>query len=134
MVQTEIKVRVSETDLLGVVYYGNFFTYFEVARFDYLASCGCSSEEISNFLKNSYILEAHCIYKSPARVLDIITLEIDVYQIREKTFRFTYRVKKQSSGDLIAEGYTVGVFVDASGKSIPIPKWFRKKIAPQRSE
>ncbi|HBC73432.1 MAG TPA: hypothetical protein DC017_00990, partial [Candidatus Wallbacteria bacterium] len=37
---TTLRVRYAETDTMGVVYYGNYFTWFEVARTDALRQIG----------------------------------------------------------------------------------------------
>ena len=33
---TQIRVRYKDTDTMSVVYYGNYLTYFEVGRVEYL--------------------------------------------------------------------------------------------------
>ena len=38
--EIEIRVRYGETDRMGYVYYGNYATYFEVARVELLRSLG----------------------------------------------------------------------------------------------
>jgi len=35
-----VRVRYAETDAMGVVYYANYLTYFEVARVEYLRAAG----------------------------------------------------------------------------------------------
>jgi acyl-CoA thioesterase FadM len=37
-----VYTRIAETDALGVVYYGNVFVYFEVARHEFLKEIGCT--------------------------------------------------------------------------------------------
>ena len=39
---TDIRVRLPETDAMGIVFHGNFFTYLEVGRVDYLRNLGLS--------------------------------------------------------------------------------------------
>ncbi len=34
--EVQVRVRYAETDRMGLVYYGNYFTYFEVGRTDLL--------------------------------------------------------------------------------------------------
>ncbi len=38
--ETTIRVRYAETDTMGVVYYGNYLTYFEVGRVEFLRQHG----------------------------------------------------------------------------------------------
>lgn len=39
---TEIEARYAETDKMGVIYHGNYATWFEVARLDYISKLGFS--------------------------------------------------------------------------------------------
>ena len=41
---TEIEARYQETDKMGVIYHGNYATWFEVARTDYIRKLGFSYE------------------------------------------------------------------------------------------
>ena len=38
--QTKIRVRYKDTDCMGVVYYGNYLTYFEVGRAELMRKLG----------------------------------------------------------------------------------------------
>ncbi len=42
----QLRVRYAETDGMGVVYYGNYLTWFEVGRTDLLRQLGQSYREI----------------------------------------------------------------------------------------
>ena len=46
--QTELRVRYAETDRMGYCYYGNFATYFEVARVEALRSLGISYRRLED--------------------------------------------------------------------------------------
>ncbi len=50
MIEKDIKVRVrySETDKMGYVYYGNYATYFEVARVEMLREMGVNYKDIED--------------------------------------------------------------------------------------
>ena len=41
-----VRVRYAETDKMGVVYYANYFVWFEVARADLLRSLGWTYREM----------------------------------------------------------------------------------------
>ena len=43
---TEIEPRYQETDKMGVIYHGNYATWFEVARTDYIRKLGFSYADI----------------------------------------------------------------------------------------
>jgi acyl-CoA thioester hydrolase len=44
--ETKIRVRYAETDQMGFVYYGNYATYYEVARVESLRSLGFSYKSL----------------------------------------------------------------------------------------
>ncbi|MBV8878369.1 MAG: hypothetical protein JO332_00255, partial [Planctomycetaceae bacterium] len=62
---TDIRVRLPETDSLGVVYHGCFLTYFDVARMDYLRGL----DLLEQFRKGeslNLVVHASADFKSPA--------------------------------------------------------------------
>jgi acyl-CoA thioesterase FadM len=44
--ETTVRVRYAETDTMGVVYYGNYLTYFEVGRVEFLRQHGLPMSEV----------------------------------------------------------------------------------------
>ena len=67
-VDTPIKVRYGETDMMGVVYHANYLLYFEDARIDFLDALDFSySEQIEGAGFMSAIHAVEIQYKSPLR-------------------------------------------------------------------
>ena len=67
-VDTPIKVRYDETDMMGVVYHANYLLYFEDARIDFLDALDFSySEQIEGAGFMSPIHAVEIQYKSPLR-------------------------------------------------------------------
>ncbi len=67
-VDTPIKVRYGETDMMGVVYHANYLLYFEDARLDFLNAIGFSySEQVEQAGYTSPIHALEVQYKSPLR-------------------------------------------------------------------
>lgn len=65
-VDTPIKVRYGETDMMGVVYHANYLLYFEDARIDFLDALDFSySEQIEDAGFMSPIHAVEIQYKSP---------------------------------------------------------------------
>ena len=65
-VDLRVRVRYAETDKMGVVYYANYFVWFEVARADLLRSLGWSYREMEADGVSLPVIEAHCEYRQPA--------------------------------------------------------------------
>ena len=122
--QTRIRVRYAETDQMGVVYYANFFIWFEVGRVELLRQLGFHYKQMeAEDDCHIPVVEANCRYKSPARYDDELLLETSVLAMRRSVIKFGYRLLRPSDGQtLLAEGETTHVIVDRSMQKIPLPE------------
>ena len=119
---SRIRVRYAETDQMGVVYYANYFVWFEVARTDLLRSIGLTYKEME---ADGYALpavEAHCAYRQPARYDDEIDIEAVGEQLSPVRVKFTYRVTRVADRTPLAEGHTVHASLDTTGKPRRLPE------------
>lgn len=125
--ETTIRVRYAETDQMGVVYYGNYFTWFEIGRVELCRQLGFEYKRMEAE-DDSFIVvaDAHCRYKRSARFDDVIMIRTTVTQSQKRTIRFGYEIVNQSSGDVIATGDTLHVFCDRLGKPKSLPEKYRK--------
>ena len=124
---TTIRVRYAETDQMGVVYYGNYFTWFEIGRVELCRQLGfeyrqMESEDDSHIV----VAEAYCRYKRSARFDDVLTIRTRVAQAQRRTVRFGYEILQQQSGELIATGETLHVICDRLGRPKSLPEKYRK--------
>ena len=132
--QTRIRVRYAETDQMGVVYYANFFIWFEVGRVELLRQLGFHYKqmEIDDDCRIP-VVEANCRYKSPARYDDELLLETRVLALRRSVIKFGYRLLRPegeastatalaAGTTLLAEGETTHVIVDRSMRKVPLPE------------
>jgi len=67
---SRVRVRYAETDQMAVVYYANYFVWFEVGRTDLLRQSGWSYRELEAEGIGLPVIEAHCEYRQPARYDD----------------------------------------------------------------
>lgn len=123
--ETTIRVRYAETDQMGVVYYGNYFTWFEVGRVELCRQLGFEYKQMETE-DDSYIVvaEAACRYKRPARFDDLLTIRTRVTGTQRRTIRFGYEIFKD--GELIATGDTIHVVCDSSGRPKSLPEKYKK--------
>src|SRR5207253_1822176 len=68
---THVRVRYKDTDTMQVVYYGNYLTYFEVARVEFLRQHDQPISEVNTKL-HMPVAEAHVKYFRPARLDDLL--------------------------------------------------------------
>jgi acyl-CoA thioester hydrolase len=125
--ETTIRVRYAETDQMGVVYYGNYFTWFEIGRVELCRQLGFEYKRMESE-DDSFIVvaDAHCRYKQPARFDDILTVRTKVTESQRRTVRFGYEILNQASGSVIATGDTLHVICDHLGRPKSLPEKYRK--------
>jgi acyl-CoA thioester hydrolase len=123
--QTRIRVRYAETDQMGVVYYANYFIWFEIGRVELLRQLGFQYKEMETEDDcHIPVVEATCRYKSPARYDDELLLETTVVALRRTVIKFGYRLLRLENEalTLLAEGETTHVTVDRSMRKVRLPQ------------
>ncbi len=106
---------------MGVVYYANYLTWFEVGRSDLLRQLGKSYREIEKQRVYLPVLEAHCRYLKPARYDDLIRVKTRVSRASRASVKFEYEVERPDDDALLASGMTVHVAVDEEGRPRRLP-------------
>ena len=117
----KLRVRYAETDQMGYVYYGNYATYFEVARTESIRHLGLTYKEIEEAGVIMPVLENYSKFLRPAKYDDELTIKLSIPEFPDKRIRYQYEVYKEAQ--LIHKGYTVLVFVDRkTGKPCQMPE------------
>jgi acyl-CoA thioester hydrolase len=132
-VTTPVRVRYAETDQMGIVYYANYFVWFEIGRVELLRSLGLAYSQMES--KERCILpvvESHCRYRAPARYDDEIFIETRPALLRGSVIKFAYRILRKNPDDaeptLLAEGETVHVVCDAQLNKKEIPERYASAL------
>ncbi|MEL6987285.1 MAG: thioesterase family protein [Bacteroidota bacterium] len=90
---TQIRVRYSETDKMGFLYYGNYAQYFEVGRVEALRSLGVSYADLED--KHGIIMPVRSMkskFIKPALYDELLSIETSIKQIPDKTITFNVKV------------------------------------------
>jgi acyl-CoA thioester hydrolase len=129
--ETTVRVRYAETDQMGVVYYANFFIWFEVGRVELLRALGHSYRNMEK-IDDCHIVvaEAQCSYKKPAVYDDLLRIRTRVLQVRRKTIRFAYEVLRDADSELLATGETLHVICNKNGRPKALPEKYVKALSP----
>src|ERR1700727_2233487 len=108
MAAVEAKVRViyGDTDQMGVVYYANYFRYFELSRGEYFRAKGGSYPEVEKRGLMLPVVEASCTYRSPARYDDVLIVKTDISEMKRASMIFSYEVRRDGSADILVTGHT----------------------------
>ena len=124
-----VRVRYAETDKMGVVYYANYFIWFEVARADLLRSLGWSYREMEHAGVALPVIEAQCAYHRSARYDDELDVKTEGRMLSPVRVQFTYEVVRREDSALAASGKTVHAAVDANGRPCRLPHRIREVFA-----
>jgi len=116
--RVEIEPRYSETDQMGVIYHGNYFSYFEVARTNIFENLGYSYRRIEDEGIILPVTEANCRYKKAIKYGDKIIVEAEVDFIKRVTIGFNYTIYRKEDMEILATGFTHHGFVSKDLKPI----------------
>jgi acyl-CoA thioester hydrolase len=125
---TQIRVRYKDTDTMSVVYYGNYLTYFEVGRVEYLRQNGLPMSLVNTRI-HMPVVEAFVKYVKPAKLDDLLEVSSRVSLRKRASFTFSYEIRNEAR-ELVATGFTRHACWDpATAKMVALPDWL-KEIMP----
>ncbi|HEY4910146.1 MAG TPA: thioesterase family protein [Methylomirabilota bacterium] len=125
---TRIRVRYKDTDTMSVVYYGNYLTYFEVGRVEYLREKSLPMSQVNERI-HMPVVEAFVKFVKPAKLDDLLEVSSRVSERRRASFTFSYEIRNEAR-ELVATGFTRHACWDpATTKMIALPDWL-KEIMP----
>jgi acyl-CoA thioester hydrolase len=131
MISTNISIRVryGETDQMGIVYHGNYPSYFEVARVEFFRDLGIPYKELEEKGVMLPVVDIYIKYLKPAYYDDLLHIETKIPELPKSVrFRFEYTITNDN-GDRITEGYVVLAFIDKyTRKPIRCPEYLTKKL------
>lgn len=109
-----IRVRYAETDAMNFVYYGNYATYFEVARVELMRYLGLSYRAIEEMDIWMPVVDFHIQYFKPAQYDDEVVIKVKVDEFPSSRMIFKYET--YIDGVCINKAETTLVFVNALSK------------------
>jgi acyl-CoA thioester hydrolase len=117
--RAQVTVRYAETDMMGVVYHGNYLPWFEIGRTTLLKELGLPYRKLEEEGYRLPVLEVGAKYFRPAVYDDTLTI---VTRLPEKPLlriRLEYEVRRGE--ELLATGFTVHAFIDRDGRPVRPP-------------
>lgn len=132
--RVSFRVRWSEADPAGIAYYPRFFEWFDVATDALFASVGERWERMfpANEIVGVPIIDASASFRSPVRYGDEVTIESEIIDLTEKTFRVEHRLSVGST--LCATGREHRAWVGQPAqptdrlRAKPIPEPIKRKL------
>ncbi len=126
---TTIRVRYGETDQMGVVYHGNYATYFEVARTEWLRNLGVTYKDIENSGIILPVISLFFNFIKSAKYDDELTISVFLKKRPLVKIEFDYEIYNQNK-EKISTGNSVLAFLDMkTNKPLKCPNYILEKLA-----
>jgi acyl-CoA thioester hydrolase len=127
--QTTLRVRYAETDQMGFVYYGEYATYFEVARVEAMRSLGISYKELEDSGVFMPVLDFHIRYIKPGKYDDELKIITKIPTLPVLKIRFVYETFN-TTGELLNQAETELVFLNRTSlRPVKAPTLLLEKLA-----
>ncbi|GIX40854.1 MAG: thioesterase [Leptospiraceae bacterium] len=129
MIFIEYRIPYGDTDKMGVVYYANYFRYFEMFRNELIRTSGKSYKEIEEKDQLMFpVLEAYCNYIYPAKYDDIIEIHGKLEKIEANRFKIIYKIFNKNTKQLLVEGYTWHICISIDSKLRKLPEYIKSML------
>jgi len=112
---------------MGVVYYGNYLTFFEVGRAELMREMGFPYAEVE---EDGYILvvtEANAKYRANVGYDSLVTVKTKISSMKHASVRFEYEVV-DINGKLLVSGHTDHACLGTDLKPARLPPDLREVL------
>ena len=119
------RVGFSDTDAQGVVYYGRYMPYFDIARTEYHRHLG-HIEIRGEFAMRAMTVEYH----APARFDDLLEVFVRVDRVGTTSVTYDFAAYREEDDVLMATAKQTMVLISLpERKPVPVPASFRDQVA-----
>jgi acyl-CoA thioester hydrolase len=132
--RTEVLVRFNEADPLGIVWHGHYIRYFEDGREAFGILHGLGYLEVYKLGFVIPVVSVQCDFKRSLRYGDRVIVETKYIPGEAAKLKFTYRLFNAASGELVATGSSVQVFLKKEDSVLQLSnppffeEWKRKHL------
>jgi acyl-CoA thioester hydrolase len=121
------RVGFSDTDAQGIVYYGRYMAYFDLARVEYLRHLGLLEGNVG---ERQFVMRASTVeYHAPARFDDLLEVFVRTSRIGRTSVTNAFAAYRVEDDLLMCTATQSIVLVDAvERRSIPIAESYRRVV------
>ncbi len=116
--EIEEKVRFNEVDEWGMVFYGNYMAWFELARIALLENFNLLPRQMVELGYLAPVVNLNCDYKQSARTGDSVIVRTTVLKPEIAALIFKFEILLKESRELLAQGETTQVLLTTEHKMI----------------
>lgn len=125
---TNVRVRYGETDQMGVVYHGNYASYFEIARTEWLRNLGVTYKELENKGIMLPVISLFFNFIKSAKYDDVLTIIVILKKKPLVKIEFDYEIYNQKK-EKISTGNSILAFMDMkTNKPLRCPDYILEKL------
>ena len=133
----EERVRWGDVDAAGIIFYGSYIRFFEIAETELFRAVGLPYGKVFEEL-NIWLPRVHleCDFHRAAQMDDLLEVSVYVARIGESSLRLNFEVRKKTEAGeieekLMATAHFVLVSTDrANLKPLPVPDALRRALDP----
>ena len=127
--QTEVRVRLSETDAVGIVFFGSFASFMDVGRMDYLAYLGVTPEEgkVPGLIPGAVVAQ-HANFHAPARYNNTLLIHVRMARLGRTSYTLHFLIAKKRTRETVSTGSLTLAWLDDDFKPMQVPESFRETI------
>ena len=120
------RVGFSDTDAQGIVYYGRYNPFFDLARVEYLRSLGLLRYEGAG----EFVMRANDVeYFAPAMFDDELEIQVRVARVGRTSITYEFAAHKLPERTLTVTAHQTLVYVDLSARAaLPIPDDYKERL------
>jgi acyl-CoA thioester hydrolase len=126
---SRVRVRYAETDQMGVVYYANYFVWFEVGRTELLRTLGGTYKDLEADGIFLPVIDASCHYAQASRYDDELEIRTEGRLLSPVRLQFDYAVVRLADHVTTATGRTVHAALNGRGRPCRLPERVRTALA-----
>ena len=114
--KTEVTVRFSEVDAMGIVWHGNFVKYMEDGRESFGRRFGLGYYDLYEQGLQVPIVKLDIDYKLQVKYGEQIVIEITWMNCDAAKILFKYRILRKDDGAVLMKAQTIQVFLNMQGE------------------
>jgi len=125
-----VRVRYSEVDRQGIVYYSRYLEYVDVAHTEYFRAVGFEYQELIDQQGfDPSVVKTALEYKRPAQFDEVLQVRARVVAIGRTSLRMEFEIVREPGGELLTNVQVSYVNFDKhTHSSRPVPESVRRRI------
>lgn len=125
--RTEVPVRFSEVDALGIVWHGHYLKFFEDGREAFGRQYGLGYLDVYAHKFATPLVNINVDFKKTVKYGDSVIIETTFVNSPAAKIMFKYLIYRVSDGELVAKGESVQVFINLEHELlITTPDFFER--------